>query len=61
MNDRERIQKAYGLLCGAGANGYIISEREIQKIPIPIKLLGEVINILDDKCYELDTTTQNDS
>jgi hypothetical protein len=52
MTDRERINKVYGLLAGAGANSYILKDGSIEKVPIPIKILSEAINILDDKNYK---------
>lgn len=52
MTDRERINKAYGLLKGAGSNSYLIDDGGIKKVPIPLTVLGEVTNILDDNNYE---------
>lgn len=54
MTDRERINKAYGLLKGATENAqYTLNGT---KIPLPITIIEEILFSLNDKNYELDTS-----
>lgn len=53
MTDRERINLAYGLISGAGANSYIVKDEGINKVPIPLETLSRITNILDDRNYDL--------